>query len=352
MRRIDPLIVGGGPAGASAAIALAQAGARPLILERSVETGDALCGGFLSWQTLDAIKSLGVDALDGHQVTRLALYAGDRSASATLPRPALGVSRRQLDTRLIARAVAAGAGVEHGVIVRGLDDPALAEAETVFLATGKHDLRGASRPRASADPALGLRMRLAPGAALDRLVRETIELHLFDGGYAGLVLQEGGVGNLCLAVRKSRLAAVGGDPQVLFQSLGAQHPALGDRIALGIGDIEAIGAVPYGWIAAPGPAGLFRLGDQAAVIPSLAGEGNGIALASGVAAANAWLAGGAAAAPLYQARFAKAARSPVRLAKLLWTLAEQPAGATAAIALTRLAPWLAARFASATRIRA
>ncbi len=57
-----PLIVGGGPAGTAAAIALALGGERPLLLERQREVGDALCGGFLSWRTLEALARLGVES--------------------------------------------------------------------------------------------------------------------------------------------------------------------------------------------------------------------------------------------------------------------------------------------------
>ena len=60
MRRA-PLILGGGPAGAAAAITLAQRGTHALVIERTRETGDALCGGFLSWRTLAAVERLGID---------------------------------------------------------------------------------------------------------------------------------------------------------------------------------------------------------------------------------------------------------------------------------------------------
>ena len=54
---------------------------------------------------------------------------------------------------------------------------------------------------------------------------------------------------------------------------------------------EAVAGVPYGWRALATEAGLYRIGDQAAVIASIAGDGIAIALASGAAAANACLAG-------------------------------------------------------------
>ena len=61
--------------------------------------------------------------------------------------------------------------------------------------------------------------------------------------------------------------------------------------------------------------GLFRLGDQAAVIPSLTGDGIAIALHSGTLAAQVWLDGGNALA--YHSRLARTLRGQMRLAGLL-----------------------------------
>ena len=356
---MDALIVGGGPAGTAAAIALARNGRRPTLIERARETGDALCGGFLSWRTLDQLDALGIaaDDLNPRRTARVRLFAGTRRAEAPLPRPALAVSRRRLDTLLLDRAVAAGAGVARGVAARAAEDGvrtadgALLRPATLFLATGKHDLRGLARPAAARgdDPAVGLRVRLASSPALDRLVGDAIELHLFDRGYAGLVVQEDGGANLCLAVRRSRLVAAGGDPACLLATIMAEAPALAERCSTGTsGAIEAIANVPYGWRARDTGAGVFRLGDQAAVIPSLAGEGIGIALASGVAAAAALLRGESARA--WQRRFARRARRPIAIAGAAWRLVERPALVTPLLPLLAATPALVRALAAATRI--
>ena len=115
--------------------------------------------------------------------------------------------------------------------------------------------------------------------------------------------------------------------------------------------IDAIAAVPYGWTTSVTTPGCFLMGDQAAVIPSLAGEGNGIALASGMMAGEAWLRGGAAAAPAYQIEFARRARRPVRIAKWLWHRGETPMTAAMGIWLLRAFPALGGHFAGITRIR-
>lgn len=348
MRIQDPLIIGGGPAGSAAAIALAVHGARPVIWERQRETGDAICGGFLSWHTLRNLARLGIDP-GGHPIDHVRIFAGTRRADAPLPAGAVGLSRHRLDTLMLARAQAAGAALET-VTVRHADE---IDAESLFLATGKHDLRGLARPKIDApDPTLGLRVKIEPHPGLSALIGSSIELHLFDRGYVGLLLQEDGRANLCLAVRKSKLADAGGKPEALLRAIADDCPALGERLAFVdvMPAADAIASVPYGWRTAETTPGIFRLGDQAACIPSLAGEGIGIAIASGMAAAAAWTSGGPDAAPNYQRAFARRSRRPVAVARMLWERGEVPWSGALATRIVGIAPGLAAIFARATRI--
>ena len=352
-RETAPVILGAGPAGCAAAIVLARGGAQPLLLDRDAEVGDALCGGFMSWRTAATARSLGIDlaALGAQRVTALRLFAGDRFAQSDLPEPAFGLSRRVFDTALRRTAVEAGATLEVDTIRALAAGCASGEArdyrsDSLFLASGKHDLRGASRPRGARDPALGLRLRIASDPRLTALVGESIELHLFAGGYAGIVLQEDGSANVCLALRKSLLARAGNDPLRLLGMLADGSEAFAARLGFASTNprIDTIAAVPYGWIAQDTAPGLFRLGDQAAVIPSLAGEGMSIAIASGIAAAQAWQRGGGAAAPAYQQAFARRARRPVKVAEAIWHMGENAIGGRALTQLARgIAP--AARLA-------
>lgn len=360
MRRalIGPLIVGGGPAGAAAALALAQAGRDHLLIERTAEPADPLCGGFLSWRTLAQLERFGIDGptLNRDFITRLHITWRGRSTHARLPQPARCVSRRWLDQLLLRRAERAGARVERGVAARAWDDGAIRTddgavltTEALFLATGKHDLRGLARPEDArgSDPALGFRVRLGPHPALSRLVGRKIELHLFERGYAGCAVQEDETVNLCMAVRRSRLTTAG-SPRALLAALAMESPHLAERLAFMAAEpqIDAVANVPYGWRARDSEPGIFRLGDQAAVIPSLAGEGMGIALASGFAAAAAYNDG----LP-FQPAFARRTARPVAVAGGIRALAEHNATAPLLVGATRLAPGVAGLVAHLTRIR-
>ena len=360
----DAIVVGAGPAGSAAAIGLARAGAKVLLLERARETGDALCGGFLSWQTLARLEALGIDraALGGQAVRRVRLFAGRRQSETMLPGEAMGVSRHRLDGALQAGAMAAGAGLERGVHATALEpstvqtrDGASLAAPSIFLAAGKHGFRGLAREPAEwqrDDPAMGLRLRLPAHPELDRLVGDAVELHLFNRGYAGLVQQEDGSANLCLAVHKSRLDDAQGDPAALLRALGDSLPHLGERLAHADRDgaVDAIGHVPYGWRTADTMAGLFKLGDQAGVIPSLAGEGMGLALASAEAAVAAWRREGPQAAPGFQRDLAARMTRPFALANLVWRAGENPRTAATMTAVASLFPALVRMISQATRI--
>ncbi len=357
----DALVIGAGPAGAAAAIGLVREGAKILLLERVRETGDALCGGFLSWQSLARLAGLGIDSktLGGQVVRRVRLFAGRAASETMLPAAAMGVSRRRLDSALQAAAMAAGAGLERGVHATALAggtvqtrDGASLAAPSIFLAAGKHGFRGFPREPAAwqqADPVMGLRLRLPRGDALDRLVGDAVELHLFDRGYAGLVRQEDGSANLCLAVHKSRLD---GAPEALLRRLGEENPRLGERLAFADwgAAIDAIGHVPYGWRSGVTTPGLFRLGDQAGVIPSLAGEGMGIALASAEAAVAAWRHRGAEASPAYQRALAARMARPFALANMAWRMGESRSGAAPMVRIAGLAPPLVRWMSRATRL--
>jgi flavin-dependent dehydrogenase len=276
---------------------------------------------------------------------------------AALPHPAVSVSRRRLDTVLLAEAERLGTPVERGVTVRSsrrsrarLADGATIGADALFLASGKHDVRGMARPEDArgADPTLGIRVRIVPSPALGKSLAGGIELHLFDRGYAGLAMQEDGTANLCMAVHRSRLQAAG-SPAQLLEALSREMPALGEWVALiePNASIDAIANVPYGWRQRTGVDTIFRLGDQAGVIPSLAGEGMGIALASGVAAANAYVLGGSASAAQWQEDFARRLARPIGIAGIVRHIAESE---RAAWLLPFMRPALIQVIANATRM--
>jgi flavin-dependent dehydrogenase len=359
VRRADLLIVGGGPAGAAAAIALGKAGLKAELVERTAEPHDVVCGGFLGWDALGALGKLGVDSatLGARPITRMRLVSATGEVEAKLPRAAAGLSRRTLDRALLEKAVEAGALVSRGRSARAadperrivrFDDGEEVEAGKLLLATGKHELRGAARPRDTSGDPVGLRSALAPSAELDRALEGVIELHLFEGGYAGLLLQEDGRANLCLSAARERLREAGG-VEPLIASLADELPALRNRLDQAApGEWTAVSGVPYGWRAGTTLPGLYRLGDQGAVIASLAGDGIAIALTSGLSAAAAI--GRGEDAPGWQRKFALRATAPIAIAEGLRWAAERRRPRSALMSVLGRLPGLPGLAASLTRI--
>ncbi len=341
---------------------LARGGAAPVLLERHAQQHDALCGGFTSWRTLETLQTLGLETgkLGGHPISRVRLFAGHKRLEAALPDTGVGLSRARLDSALLRHAEQAGAAIERGVAVAAaetrtrvrLADGSTIDTDALFLATGKYELRGLKRSGSNdGDPWVGLRCRFRPSAKLHDAIDGFIELHFFSGGYAGLLLQEDASANLCMALRQSQLDAAGGKPKHFLRDLVRDVPSLEDRLSgenMGENN-DAIARVPYGWRATTGQPGLFRLGDQAAVIPSLAGEGIGIAVASGGAAAEAYLQSGPQGAIAFQRRFAQRASRPVGTASIVKTLLENAAIAPSALQLARI-PGLLTGLSRLTRI--
>ena len=337
-----PIIIGGGVAGGAVAVLLARAGRNPLLLERERAAHDKVCGEFVSGEAARLLAGFGLDmaALGAAPLGRVRVAHGNRVAEAVLPFPAWGLSRRRLDAALLDVAERDGAEIRRGVVVRGIgpDGAVLLPGEElraamVLLATGKHELRGAGREaRAEALVGLKLHVRLASAQALR--IAGCVELYLLRGGYAGLQPVEDGVANLCLIAPAARFGLAGRSAAALIQALGAEAPRLGARL----GGAEplwprplAVARVPYGHLHRPAPGdlpGVFRLGDQAAVIPSLTGDGMAIALHSAA------LAAAYPDARAYHARLARDLASPMRVASVLHATIRALPGAAAAFAAT------------------
>jgi flavin-dependent dehydrogenase len=309
----DVLIVGGGPAGAAAACHLASAGRNILVCERERQPRPQVCGEFLSASACAE------------------LVHGSRQARAALPFAAVGLSRERLDERLLARAGECGAQVRRGLSVRRLEqtgrawratlaDGGAIEAPVALLATGKHDLRSHRRPRAAGADVIGFKMRwrLADPQAAE--LAGHVELVWFDGGYAGLQPIEHGLANLCLVITATVFARLGRSWPQLLGHLGRAAPHFGARLR---GARPAwprpatIAGVPYGHVHRDegGSDGLYRAGDQFAVIPSFTGEGVALALRTARLAALQILAGAPAAACHRAA--GRDIRRPMRAARTL-----------------------------------
>jgi flavin-dependent dehydrogenase len=358
------VVVGGGLAGAAAACRLAAAGRRATLLERERGPSHKVCGEFISGEAEHSLAALGLAGglarLGACPIERMRLVAGGHEATTSLPFAAWGLSRRRLDAWVLGQARRRGADVrlDHtakrltpdgdGWRVDTAKGPLAADA--VLIATGKHDLRGWPRGGpASALIGLKLHVRLAASQALG--LRRHVELALFEGGYAGLVTIEGGLANVCLVVSKNRFATEGRDWRRLVMSV----PHLARRLAGSVACWErplAVYRIPYGHLHRDGDdaSGVYRVGDQAAVIPSFTGDGMAMALRSAERAVTAVLQGEPA--DLYHRRVARSFAPTLRLAGMVAKIGALPPLQVPLVAAGRLAPALLRSLAARTRAAA
>jgi menaquinone-9 beta-reductase len=304
IRATGHLVVGGGLAGSMAATRLAAAGREVTLLEKERVAHHKVCGEFLSREAVMYLRSAGVEPLDLGAATIPVVRLSSKGAlvEAALPFTALSLSRSVLDKAMLARAEASGCRVMRGAFVEKIErDGDLWRgqvrggeswrAANVFLASGKHDLCGWERAAGAQGDLIGFKLhwRLAP--AQTAALRGAMELFLFTGGYGGISLVENDVANLCLVARRVELRKLGGW-QRLLTSLMRENRHIALRLDGAVPLWErplAIFPIPYGYVAKPGN-DLWRLGDQAAVIPSFTGDGMSIALHSGALAAEMYLA--------------------------------------------------------------
>lgn len=357
----DALVVGGGLAGSAAATLLARSGWPVRILERHPGPADKICGEFLSIEAQQHLETLGIDlaALGAVAISHIRVVASGRTIESRLPFVARGISRRLLDETLLLLAEGAGAKLERGVRVLEIESDGVRtshgqrRADVLLLATGKLPVRvaGAIEDVPSPDAHVGFKMHWRASAPIRHLLEGRIELNLFRGGYAGLQLVEGDTANLCLVIRRSRLAALGGRWEDVVTNLGGLSSAMSALL-----DAEPLFPKPvtvanlaYGRL----PRGrdeshVFRLGDQAAMTASLTGDGMAIALRSAWLAAQFLMAGRTA--PDYHRALEAMVGPQVRRGMLLQRATEVAMLRSAGIALLGIQPRLLRSLTRITRL--
>jgi flavin-dependent dehydrogenase len=360
------VIAGGGLAGSSVAAALAQAGVNVMLIERERAPFHKICGEFLSAEAQVYLERLGlnISALGGAVITSLRLIRGNDAITTALPFRGLGISRFVLDEALLNHAVASGANVLRGHTIRSVNqgsgmildvkDLGVIHPTTLFLATGKHELRGAKRAFAAQDDLVGFKtyFRLTPAA--QAALEGMISLILLPDGYAGLQLVEHGLANFCLLICRERFQRAGGNWPLLFANLLHSSPYLAHHLAGAVETLRqplSIYRVPYGFIHEPRATDspqIFRLGDQAGVIQSFTGDGMSIALHSATLAAQYYLNGQTAQS--YHGRLSRDIRGQINRAGILYDLISHPSAQRCLFGLARLWPGGLRAAANFTRV--
>lgn len=384
----DAIVVGAGPAGATAALLLARAGWQVALVEKTPFPRRKVCGDFISAPTWPLLQGMGLAAaltdIAGPVVRRIGFFAGSAMLAEELAnaggqeRGGRAVPRELLDALLLARSLSAGVRVwqpwklasfaEH----EGEYACTLVEAQTGRSRTLRTRLVIAAHGSWEHGPMPTQGAHHRPGAgslfAFKALLRNSslapglMPLLAFPGGYGGLVHTGVDHVGLSCCIRHDRLRRC--RQEWPAATAGEAVLAHIERSCEGVSRALASATVEGAWLASGplrtglhgfGHGGLFAIGNAAAEAHPVVAEGISMAIQSA-----ALLCGHLIAHPLrppdlarsadaladvrrrYAIAWREAFSARLRLAALLAHVCMRPAGARLAAAVLARFPHLLA----------
>lgn len=302
----DAVIIGGGPAGTSAATALALQGRSVAIIERSRFPRRKVCGEFMSATNFELLDRLGVGdevrRLAGPEIKRVGLFGAGPGIETRMPkggRSGFGraLGRDVLDGLLLAAAERAGAKVfkewraveiaESAVRITSGDDEQVLTAPVIVAAHGSWEpgkLPSHLPKRNRPSDLLGFKAHFTNST----LPADLMPLLVFPGGYGGMVWADNGRLSLSCCIRRDALsglrevAVAPSAGAAVFRHILASCPGVADAVR----DASLSGE----WLAAgpirPGMRDcyaddIFRVGNTAGESHPVIAEGISMAIQSG-----------------------------------------------------------------------
>jgi len=287
--QFDLAIIGGGPAGSSAAIAAARLGASVVLLEARNFPRHKVCGEFVSAEALDVLASLlknlptGRTLLDSAPaIQRTRLFLRTRMIEAPVSPAALSITRYDLDAQLWMAAQAAGVETRSNCEVTAAEGNGPFRlttscgnfsAKALIIAAGRWSQFTSDRTVPAGPRWIGVKAHFR-----EPNPDPSIDLYFFGNGYCGVQPVAQDVINACAMVRSDRATSL--------QEVVALHAKLAERAAAWTSVSQPVSTAPLIY-RSPQPVrgNVIFAGDAAAFIDPFVGDGISIALRSGRLAA-------------------------------------------------------------------
>ena len=281
----DLVIVGGGPAGTSAAITAARSGASVALFESQKFPRHKVCGEFVSAESLDVLSDLVRDVPASASLLRVApvidrtrLFFGRRMIMAPVSAAALSLTRYDMDALLWDAAQRAGVESHSNCEVFTIEGEGPFTIRTsagsfagraLIVAAGRWSQFTADRTLPPGPKWIGIKAHFREL----RLATST-DLYFFENGYCGVQAVSHDVVNACAMVRS--------DVATSLEQVFALHPRLAERAAGWTPVTDPVSTAPLIY-REPQPVreNVIFAGDAAAFIDPFAGDGISIALRSG-----------------------------------------------------------------------
>jgi len=302
MERFDAVIIGGGPAGSSTAIGLAQGGMSVAVVEKKLFPRDVVCGEFLSHEVLSALRHVGAyeEFLSLHpQLIATFAFIPEHGPRVVRPLgfPAAALKRSLLDGLLLKKARSFGATVlqpAEAAAINRRDDgfevlvktPAgiqTLRAKNVVAAYGRTCMLDKALQRGFAtvrSGMTGIKYHI-PRRLFRDLPEDQIRIYSSHNMYCGLNSVNEQEVALCYLVRGDATAPLESLTLLLERNRSFRGLFRGDPVA-------AMKSLPRSGTGNVffGPRnlvekGVFMTGDAAGVLGPLAGDGIGMAVQGG-----------------------------------------------------------------------